>query len=194
MKENKKTDEKSESEQDSSNKISRRDFLKYGVGAAAVAAGATALMGRIPIPAEQPKTPAANDSAEAIVASVSGDQLTVMNGQVSVKVKDAGLAAQIADKLLQPGEYLHLCIGAANRDPDVFPEPDRFEIGRVPNQHLAFAAGSHACAGMAVARLEAQLAIQGIVRRFPRLRVKGEGVRGARARFRGFRSLPLATH
>jgi hypothetical protein len=99
LKENKKTDEKSESEQDSSKKISRRNFLKYGVGAAAVAAGATALMGRIPIPAEQPKAPAANDSAEPIVASVSGDQLTVMNGAVSVKVKDAGLAAQIAEKL-----------------------------------------------------------------------------------------------
>ena len=99
MKENKKTGEEFESEQDSNNKISRRDFLKYGVGAAAVAAGATALMGRIPIPAEQPKTPAANDSAEPIVASVSGDQLTVMNGAASVKVKDAGLAAQIADKL-----------------------------------------------------------------------------------------------
>ena len=99
MKENKKTDEKFESEQESSNKISRRDFLKYGVGVAAVAAGATALMGKIPIPAEQSKTPAANDSAEPIVASVSGDQLTVMNGQVSVRVKDAGLAAQIADKL-----------------------------------------------------------------------------------------------
>ncbi len=99
MKENKKTDEKFESEQESSNKISRRDFLKYSAGVAAVVAGATALMGKIPIPAEQPKTPAANDSAEPIVASVSGDQLTVMNGQVSVKVKDAGLAAQIADKL-----------------------------------------------------------------------------------------------
>ena len=99
MKENKKTDEKSESEQDSGNKISRRNFLKYGVGAAAVAAGATALMGRIPIPAEQPKAPSANDSGEPIVASVSGDQLTVMNGAVSVKVKDAGLAAQIAEKL-----------------------------------------------------------------------------------------------
>lgn len=99
LKENKKTDEKFESENDSSNKISRRDFLKYGVGAAAVVAGATALMGKIPIPAEQPKTPAANNSAEPIVASVSGDQVTVMNGQVSVKVKDAGLAAQIADRL-----------------------------------------------------------------------------------------------
>jgi hypothetical protein len=95
---NRKTDEKSDSEQESRN-ISRRDFLKYGVGVAAVAAGATALMGKIPIPAEQPKTPAANDSSEPIVASVSGDQLTVMNGQVSVKVKDAVLAAQIADKL-----------------------------------------------------------------------------------------------
>jgi hypothetical protein len=99
LKENKKTGEKFESEQESSNKISRRDFLKYGVGVAAVAAGATALMGKVPIPAEQSKTPAANDSAEPIVASVSGDQLTVMNGQVSVRVKDAGLAAQIADKL-----------------------------------------------------------------------------------------------
>jgi len=99
LKDNKKLDEKLESEQESSSKISRRDFLKYGVGVAAVAAGATALMGKIPIPAEQPKAPAANDSAEPIVASVSGDQLTVMNGQVSVKVKDAGLAAQIADKL-----------------------------------------------------------------------------------------------
>jgi hypothetical protein len=99
LKENKKTDEKFESEQEPSNKISRRDFLKYGVGAAAVAAGATALMGKIPISAEQSKAPAANDSAEPIVASVSGDQLTIMNGQVSVKVKDAGLAAQIADKL-----------------------------------------------------------------------------------------------
>jgi hypothetical protein len=99
LKENETTDEKSQSEQESTNKISRRDFLKYGVGVAAVAAGATALMGKIPIPAEQPKTPAANDSSEPIVASVSGDQLTVMNGQVSVKVKDAGLAAQIADKL-----------------------------------------------------------------------------------------------
>ena len=98
MKQNKKTEEK-ESEQGSDSKISRRDFLKYGVGVAAVAAGATALMGKILIPAEQPKTPAANDSSEPIVASVSGDQLTVMNGQVSVKVKDAGLAAQIADKL-----------------------------------------------------------------------------------------------
>lgn len=100
---------------------------------------------------------------------------------------------RIADTLLQPGAYLHLCIGAANRDPQVFPEPDRFDVGRTPNRHLAFAAGSHACAGMSVARLEGQIAIQRIIQRFPRLRFDGEGVRSARARFRGFRSLKLAT-
>lgn len=99
MKENKQTEEKPQPEQGSNNNISRRDFLKYGVGAAAVVAGATALMGKILLPTDQPKQPAANDSAEPIVASVTGDQLTVMNGAVSVKVKDAGLAAQIADKL-----------------------------------------------------------------------------------------------
>jgi cytochrome P450 len=101
---------------------------------------------------------------------------------------------QIAATRLQPGAYLHLCIGAANRDPQFFPDPDRFDVGRTPNQHLAFAAGGHACAGMSVARLEGQLAIQRIIHRFPRLRLDGEGVRTARARFRGFRSLPLATH
>jgi hypothetical protein len=83
---------------------------------------------------------------------------------------------------------------AANRDPQVFPDPDRFDIARTPNRHLAFAAGGHACAGMSVARLEGQLAIQQIMRRFPGLRLNGEAVRGMRARFRGFRSLPLATH
>jgi hypothetical protein len=101
---------------------------------------------------------------------------------------------QIAGTLLERGAYLHLCIGAANRDPLVFPDPDRFDVARTPNQHLAFAAGGHACAGMSVARLEGQLAIQQIIHRFPKLRFNGEGVRNARARFRGFRSLPLATH
>jgi hypothetical protein len=101
---------------------------------------------------------------------------------------------QIAGTLLERGAYLHLCIGAANRDPLVFPDPDLFDVARTPNQHLAFAAGGHACAGMSVARLEGQLAIQQIIHRFPKLRFNGEGVRNARARFRGFQSLPLATH
>jgi hypothetical protein len=91
---------------------------------------------------------------------------------------------------LQPGAYLTLCIGAANRDPREFSDPERFDITRKPNRHLAFAAGAHACAGMSVARLEAQVALLGMTRRFPELQLAGLPVRGGRARFRGFRSLP----
>lgn len=83
-----------------------------------------------------------------------------------------------------------LCIGAANRDPAEFPEPDRFDIVRTPNRHLAFAAGAHACAGMSVARLEAQIGLRAIVQRFPDLQLTDAPVRAGRARFRGFKSLP----
>ena len=90
-----------ESENNQNKKVSRREFLKFGVGVAAVAAGATALMGKIPMPEGQPskKTPAANESSEPIVAAVSGDQVTVMNGQTIVKKRDSGLAALIAEKM-----------------------------------------------------------------------------------------------
>jgi cytochrome P450 len=92
---------------------------------------------------------------------------------------------------LVPGDYLTLCIGAANRDPHAFPEADRFDIARTPNPHLAFAAGAHACAGMAVARLEARIAILRASQRFPRMHVAGTPVRASRARFRGWKTLPI---
>ncbi len=99
MKDNENVDRKLEPEEESKNKISRRDFLKYGVGVAAVAAGATALMDKIPLPREQPKIASTNDSAEPIVVAVNGDQLTVMSGHNEVKLKDPGLAAEIASKI-----------------------------------------------------------------------------------------------
>jgi cytochrome P450 len=91
---------------------------------------------------------------------------------------------------LVPGTYLHLGIGAANRDPEEFADADRFDIARKPNRHLAFAAGGHACAGMGVARLEAQIALLRAVQQLPGLRLAGGALRGGRARFRGFLSLP----
>jgi len=90
---------------------------------------------------------------------------------------------------LASGSYLNLCIGAANRDPREFPQPDIFDIARKPNRHLAFAAGGHACAGMSVARLEARIAVLGLIQRFPQLQLTGQQARAHRARFRGFRYL-----
>ncbi len=89
------------------------------------------------------------------------------------------------------GTYIHIGIGAANRDPAQFPEPDRLDIRRQPNRHLAFGTGIHACAGMSLARMEAQVAIGRMVQRFESIEPAGEFVRGGRARFRGFLRYPL---
>jgi cytochrome P450 len=90
------------------------------------------------------------------------------------------------------GSYVHIGIGAANRDPAQFPDPDRLDIRRQPNRHLAFGTGIHACAGMSLARMEAQVAIGRLVQRFARIEPTGRPVRGGRARFRGFSSYPVS--
>jgi cytochrome P450 len=89
------------------------------------------------------------------------------------------------------GTTVILCIGAANRDPDVFADPDRLDVVRAPNPHLGFGAGIHTCLGSAVARLEARVAIAGFLHRFPRYELAAPPRRAAQARFRGFQSLPV---
>jgi cytochrome P450 len=89
------------------------------------------------------------------------------------------------------GTYVHIGIGAANRDPAQFPDPDRLDLRRQPNRHLAFGTGIHACAGMWLARMEGQVAIGRLVRRFGTIERAGAFARGGRARFRGFLRYPL---
>jgi cytochrome P450 len=91
---------------------------------------------------------------------------------------------------LAPGTQITLCIGAANRDPGVFAEPHKLDIGRAPNRHLAFGSGIHQCAGVGVARLEAAIAISRFLERVPRYALSAVPTRGGRARFRGFLRLP----
>ena len=97
---------------------------------------------------------------------------------------------EIGGETLPKGTQITLCIGAANRDPDQFPDPDRMDISRTPNKHLAFAWGPHLCAGHALARLEGRIAIGRFLDRFPNYELDGEPVRGDRVRFRGFAELP----
>ncbi len=92
---------------------------------------------------------------------------------------------------LAAGTYVHIGIGAANRDPAQFPDPDRLDIRRLPNRHLAFGTGIHACAGMSLARMEAQVAIGRLLQRFARIEPAGTFVRSGRARFRGFKAYPV---
>jgi cytochrome P450 len=99
-------------------------------------------------------------------------------------------AVEVGGVQMPAGTFITLCIGAANRDPAQFSDPENLDIGRAPNRHLAFATGPHQCAGMALARLEGAIAIARFLARFPDYELSGAPVRGGRVRFRGFLSVP----
>ncbi len=97
---------------------------------------------------------------------------------------------EIRGHQIAKGTNLHLCIGAANRDPEVFVDPTRFDITRKPNRHLAFAGGPHVCVGLTLARLEGRVALGRLLNRFPNYQIQGKRVQGGRIRFHGYASLP----
>lgn len=74
------------------------------------------------------------------------------------------------------GARIGLLYGAANRDPEMFSEPDRFDIGRTPNRHLAFAAGAHFCLGNHLARLNMDVVFSGLLQRYGRIERAAETV------------------
>ncbi|HKS20280.1 MAG TPA: cytochrome P450 [Bradyrhizobium sp.] len=120
-------------------------------------------------------------AVEEVLRFESSNQL---GNRMTVKPFELGGIAMPA------GTPVTLCIGAANRDPAQFPDPETLDIGRTPNRHLAFGTGAHQCAGMALARLEGAIAISRFLARFPDYRLNGAPVRGGRVRFRGFLSVP----
>ncbi|MFK7754820.1 MAG: cytochrome P450 [Sedimentitalea sp.] len=97
---------------------------------------------------------------------------------------------EIGGVRIAKGTNLHLVIGAANRDPDVFDDPARMDITRKPNRHLAFAGGPHVCVGLTLARMEGRIAVSRFLARFPDYVLEPGRVPGGRMRFRGYAALP----
>ncbi len=120
-------------------------------------------------------------AVEEILRFESSNQLG--NRMTTERVELGGIS-------MAAGTPLTLCIGAANRDPSQFNDPENLDIGRTPNRHLAFGTGAHQCAGMALARLEGAIAMSRFLARFPRYALNGAPVRGGRVRFRGFLRVP----
>lgn len=97
---------------------------------------------------------------------------------------------EIAGITLPAQTQITLCIGAANRDPERFPEPDKLDIQRTQNRHLAFGSGIHQCVGLNLARMEGRIAIGQFLKCYPNYRLAAPATRGGRARFRGFLNIP----
>jgi cytochrome P450 len=87
---------------------------------------------------------------------------------------------------------VNLVIGAANRDPAQFPEPDRLDLRRFENRHLGFGFGIHFCIGAGLARLDGEIAINTLLRRLPKLQLETETLEWLEhPTFRGVKSLPV---
>ena len=99
--------------------------------------------------------------------------------------------AEVAGIALQPGDKVAALLGAANRDPSVFADPDRFDASRDPNPHLAFGAGIHFCIGAPLARLELEISVRTMLSRFPDLQVV-EARRRPTFVLRGFEQLVVS--
>ena len=98
----------------------------------------------------------------------------------------------IGSKTVRKGQMVSVLIGAANRDPARFPDPDRFDLTRRDHDHLSFSMGPHYCLGASLARAEAQIAILALVERLPNLKLVDAPLRYQKlGRFRGLESLPV---
>jgi cytochrome P450 len=107
----------------------------------------------------------------------------------------AAADVDLGGKAIRRGELVIAILGAADRDPARFPEPDRFDVRREGTKHLAFGRGSHFCLGAPLARLEAEIALETLFRRLPGLHLAAAPEEPAWRPTPGFRrlvSLPVA--
>jgi cytochrome P450 len=99
------------------------------------------------------------------------EELLRFEGPVHITARIATTDVEVGGQLIRKGEQAAVVLAAANRDPVQFPDPNRLDVGRTDNRHLAFAAGPHYCLGAALARIEARAAVATLVRRFPDLQL-----------------------
>ncbi len=129
--------------------------------------------------------------AEPALIGTAVEELLRFESPLQLNNRQLAAPLSLGELTLPAGDFITLGVGAANHDPAVFERPERLNLARKPNHHLAFGHGAHACAGMNVARLEARIALGALARRYPQLDLAGPPVRDARVRFRGFSALPV---
>lgn len=120
------------------------------------------------------------------------DELLRFDSPVQVAQRIAQQDCEVAGQQIREGDHLYALLGAANRDPSVFANPDRLDFTRKEVGHVAFGQGVHFCLGASLARLEGSIALETLLRRLPTINVDfEEPVRRQNLVLRGLESLPL---
>ncbi len=115
--------------------------------------------------------------ADPSLAPSAVEELLRYDGPVHITARIATTDLEVGGHRFEQGQSAALLLAAANRDPAHFPDPDRLDIGRDDGPHLAFSYGIHYCLGASLARLEGQIAIGTLVRRFPDMELLTDPVR-----------------
>jgi cytochrome P450 len=132
-------------------------------------------------------------AAEPALAASAVEEFLRYDGPVQAVTRVAREEVAIGKRRVRRGERLVLVLNAANRDPAQFPEPDRLDIAREPNRHIAFGYGIHFCLGAPLARLEAAIALPRLLARLPELAPAGGAPEWIDSLvFRGMKALPVS--
>jgi len=113
------------------------------------------------------------------------------DGPILLTVRIPREELRFGDQVIPKDRLVMALLGSANRDPEVFPDPERFDIARTPNEHMAFGGGTHFCLGAHLARMEAQAAIGALVRRTAEIELMSEELVWGQSLFRVLGELPL---
>ncbi len=121
------------------------------------------------------------------------EEILRLESPVQLTARVALNDVDVAGARIHPDEMVVVYLAAANRDPEVFPDPHRFDIERHnAGKHLAFSGGRHFCLGAALARAEGEVGLRTFFERFPEVRAAGAGSRRDTRVLRGWSSLPVA--
>ncbi|HEY5252246.1 MAG TPA: cytochrome P450 [Acidimicrobiales bacterium] len=119
------------------------------------------------------------------------DEFLRFDSPVQMTQRIATEDLDLAGNRVRAGDEIVLVLGAANRDPSVFDEPHRLRVDREARRHVAFGGGIHHCLGATLARMEAEVAISGLLQRFRRIESAGPAIRRLNFTLRGLASLPV---
>jgi hypothetical protein len=152
-----------------------------------------ALIGTSTLALLQHPAQAALLEAEPALMLPAIEEFLRMDGPFIRQDRVAASTIIIDDKVINSGDRVVLVLGAANRDPTRFHNPDRLDIRRRDNDHVAFGAGTHFCLGAQLARLETQIAMGTLLGRLTKLRFEGDGLRWREHyNHRGLLTLPVS--